>query len=884
MTNAQRGRESARWLLAMVLASQAGAAAAVSFSLPWGEDGIEGVLNTTITAGVAVRTEERSESLVGKGNLDPNACGRTLDPRTGMLTTFYQSCQGLFRTQTFPAERLGEVPGQYTLNADDGNLNYDKGDIVQAPLKITQDLTLSYGNFGVFLKGLFFYDFVNNDFREYHPNRVTKDNYLQVGNETRNGTEVLFAPRTDSRQCPPERGADCYLVYGAGGVVRSKRKDGATLEQIGTNLQLLDAVVYGTLPLWDEQEMTVKLGRQALNWGESTLLVFGSLNQANPVNANNFFRTGFLVEEVFEPVGMLFLATEPFENATLEAFYQYQWEPLEAPAPGSYLSFIDLGTDNAVNHVNIGFGGGPEDPDQRARLLDNPLSGLTNTAPTGLRLKDNEPEDGGQYGLSFRYYAEWLNNGTELGLYFMNYHSRYPMVSMYSVTESCAKHTRSTPEFLEACPGIPLLVSGAPGYQAAGGPDSIQDGHDGRPNIGSAINFDSLKIQFEYPEDLKLFGVSFNTTAGDFSLQGEIAYRPDEPLQVDVEDLAFAAFGPTLSNCHIPDANGNGCAGTGSGTGLTFGALPQQARDAVLALGLTPAQFDQISQVGGVGIYQDPSSCAQVGGAPLLVDGAGGRRCVYPSSDYVIDAGGTQPGYKDTYDLLVGHMVGSARAFPSFVVPYRGGVIGTNPGSSYIRGWEEFDTYQFNLGGTYVAGATDNPIGADQILFLFETGATWVPDLPPLDRLQLEAPGTSLHASAGADGSGADRSRQACSTNPTCSYGGDGGRFNPHQQDLDGYPDKLSYGYVLITLIRYESILPGISLQPQIIWKHDVHGTSPGLTSNFVEGRKNAALIIETRYKSNLSFTAGYTWFTGGGDYNLNRDRDFAQAYVKYQF
>lgn len=33
-----------------------------------------------------------------------------------------------------------------------------------------------------------------------------------------------------------------------------------------------------------------------------------------------------------------------------------------------------------------------------------------------------------------------------------------------------------------------------------------------------------------------------------------------------------------------------------------------------------------------------------------------------------------------------------------------------------------------------------------------------------------------------------------------------------------------------------------------------------------------------------LSFNFGYTWFFGGGVYNLNHDRDFAQTFVKLQF
>jgi hypothetical protein len=856
----RRGRFAFAAILA-ALGAYSGVASAVSFSVPMGDSSIEGVLNTTFTAGAAWRMQGRSVDLVGKANNDPDLCGRSADGKP-----LYQSCQGLFRTQTYPAARLSSVGGQFSANNDDGNLNYDRYDIVQSPLKITQDVTMSWGDFGFFAKGLYFYDFTNNDFTETHPNRITAENFQQVGVVSSLPNDL--PPRGDSTPCPANRNPTgvlpCGIVYGKGAFVQNERNDGETLRQIGTDLQMLDAYFYGKVPLPFDRELSIKLGRQNLNWGESTLLVFDSINTINPVNANNFFRTGFQVEEVFQPVGMAVLSTEPVENTTVEGFYQYEWVPLEAPAPGSYFSFVDLGTNNAINNFNIGFGGSAEDPDAKGRLLDNPLSGLTNTSSTGYRLPDHEPKNGGQYGLSLKYYAEWLNNGTELGLYFMNYHSRIPMISTWGVPESCAKHTTSTLEFLAACPDIPLVHQITHPNDPAGATDS-------------AVNFDDLRIQFEYPEDIKMYGFSFNTTAGDLSFQGEVAYRPDEPLQVDLQDLVFGAFGPTLSNCHLAP----GCAGTGTGLGNVLNLLPPDLRNLLESIAAnTGADF-----VGGIGTD------------------ANGNTIVYPSSDFVISDNGTpndpsddpKGAYPDTYDLLVGHMVGSPRAFPSFIIPYRGGKIGENPGCAkgsvlndqspcYIRGWEYFDTYQFDLGATYVLGATDNHIGADQIIMLFETGATYVPGLPDLDKLQLEAPGTDLHASAGADGSGADRSRQACSTNPACSYGPDGGRFNPHQQDPSYFPDKLSWGYDMIFLIRYESVLPGISIELRPIWKHDVHGTAPGLATNFIQGRKTADLGMEIRYKSMFSFNLGYQWFTGGGAANLVADRDNARAFVKFQF
>ncbi|AXQ29767.1 DUF1302 family protein [Solimonas sp. K1W22B-7] len=836
-------------LLALACAAPA---QAITFDFADGE--ITGVLNTAITAGSAWRMEDRAADLVGKSNLDPDLCGGR-----------YQSCQGLFKEQIYPAQHLAAAPGQFSMRNDDGNLNYDQGDMVQGVAKITQDLTLNWHGFGFFARWLAFHDFVNNDFTETHPNLITPENVERVAT-TGNAESNHFFTR----------------VYGKGERVRSKRREGEVLNQVGSDLQWLDFNISGRLPLWGEKDMSFKIGRQTVNWGESTLMVINSVNQAQPVNANNLYRVGFTVEEVFTPVGSVFASMDLFENATLEAYYQFEWQPVEAPAPGSYFGFADIGTNNAVDNLNLTFGTSPDDPDRafaganaREQLgyLDNPLTLITPTTTTFQRGKDREASDQGQFGIAFKYYAENLGNGTELGFYFMNYHSKLPYVSFMSSAASCARaegnalgiNATSTSTFLQACPNVPVTTNLSATLRLTGdalalglanpailadlglanlaGLGELLTGQPGQPH-SNAIALDSPIPFFEYPENLKMIGFSFNTTLGDLSVQGEVAYRPDQPLQVAVTDLAFAALGPTLTRCHDQSL---GCLGSRGGNG-----------------------FDENGNF-----------------APQ-----------YGSSDFT-DANGNIV-YRDTVNLLVGHVPGSARAFPNFVIPYRGGVVGENAPNSYIRGYEEFDTLQFNLGFTQVLGATDNPFGADQIQVVGEFGAVWVPNLPSLDQLQIEAPGVYTHASAGADGSGADGSQQACSTNPSCTVNydangdgdyddegdvfGDGLRFNPHQADLSDFVDKFSWGYKIITIVKYESVAPGISLQPFIVWSHDVNGTGPGPAENFVKGRKQVLANLETRYKEAISFTVGYGWFFGGGNNNLYRDRDFAQAFVRYQF
>jgi hypothetical protein len=372
----------------------------------------------------------------------------------------------------------------------------------------------------------------------------------------------------------------------------------------------------------------------------------------------------------------------------------------------------------------------------------------------------------------------------------------------------------------------------------------------------SVLSFDSMRFRLEYPEDIHMLGISFNTTVGDYSIQGEVAYRPNLPLQVDLQDLAFAALGPTLTRCHEANLN---CVGS----------------------------------VGGLGFTKS------------------GGTAVYGSSDFTTASGGH--GYHDSFDLAIGDISGSARSFPNFIIPYRGGTLGENtpcypaPGSAddiasgmggfshpyyqyddnspcYIRGYERMQVFQFNFGATRVLGSSDNPFGASQIILLAELGATYVPFLPPLDHLVLEGPNTNWGPTAGADGSGANGSRMACSTATDCSYGGDGERFNPHQQDPSGYPDAFSWGYRLISQFKYESVLPGLSISPFLIYRQDVQGTAPSPAPNFVAGRKEVDLLTEFRYEGSLSFNLGYTWYWGAGSYNTLSDRDFLQAFVRYQF
>lgn len=78
----------------------------------------------------------------------------------------------------------------------------------------------------------------------------------------------------------------------------------------------------------------------------------------------------------------------------------------------------------------------------------------------------------------------------------------------------------------------------------------------GSEQIGLQYN---TGLRLLYPEDIQLFGVSFNTTLGDWGVQGEVSFRHDQPLQVDtVQQIINAA---SLS-CTAIVSNGDSAAFT----------------------------------------------------------------------------------------------------------------------------------------------------------------------------------------------------------------------------------------------------------------------------------------------------------------------------------
>jgi hypothetical protein len=344
------------------------------------------------------------------------------------------------------------VPGRWSANGDDGTLNYpSSGDLISHTIKATVEAKVDWRNFGAFTRFSAFYDFENE------------------------GKDVL----SDIAQ-----------------------------ERVGKDIRLLDLYVYGNHQPGGKF-LSWRLGQQVVSWGESTFIQ-GGINVINPVDVSKLRVAGAELKEAFEGINMVWGSIDLTDAVALEALYMFEHEEIIPDPAGTFFSTNDIGTPGA-SYAMLGFVWpqpvinpdlfGPTCQQENIGASDSPLPPDLVYLGCSFALQRSDtiqPSDSGQYGVALRWFLENLG-GTELGFYFLNYHSRLPLVSGTTVTQ------------------LPLPP---------------------RPN-----GF-SNSYWTEYPEDIHLYGVSFNTTIGTWALSGEVSYRPNAPLQFDDVEVLFAGLTP----------------------------------------------------------------------------------------------------------------------------------------------------------------------------------------------------------------------------------------------------------------------------------------------------------------------------------------------------
>src|SRR5690606_23214653 len=222
-------------------------------------------------------------------------------------------------------------------------------------IKLTTDFELKYQNYGAFVRTKLFYDHWI---------------YEEIG--TRNNRfgsrPMVDAARGDDARNFGGRGAD-----------------------------ILDAFVYTNFDVGN-MPVSLRAGKQVINWGES-LFIQGGISSYLPVDVSAIRTPGSELKEAYLPVPALYGSIGLPHNIQLEAFWQFGWEKTKLDACGTFFSGTDAACEGGAYVMN-----GGEYP----------------TGPITIRRQaSDEGDDTGTFGLAFKHYADWLGEGTDLGLYFV---------------------------------------------------------------------------------------------------------------------------------------------------------------------------------------------------------------------------------------------------------------------------------------------------------------------------------------------------------------------------------------------------------------------------------------------------------------------------------
>ncbi|MEK1942304.1 MAG: DUF1302 domain-containing protein [Pseudomonas sp.] len=308
----------------------------------------------------------------------------------------------------------------------------------------------------------------------------------------------------------------------------SNRKVGAR----SSGAQLLDAFVYHNYEIAG-QHGSARVGKQVLSWGESTF-IGGGINSINPVDVAAFRRPGAEIKEGLIPVNMFSLSQSLTEDLSLEGFYQLDWEQTVVDNCGTF-----FGTDNVADGCDQNIVGPNVSGNALARAALDPF-GIQLT-PEGIvmpRVSDNDPRNSGQWGAALRWFSTPLD--TEFGAYFMNYHSRTPYFSVVAGPNIADLNFAGS-----VCSNLGIPSVACPGVVASPTGQSLV----------SAYRLGTSKYYFDYPEDIRLYGVSFSTTLETgTALSGELSYRPNAPLQINGADLVTGLLGASALSPVYADA------------------------------------------------------------------------------------------------------------------------------------------------------------------------------------------------------------------------------------------------------------------------------------------------------------------------------------------
>ncbi len=369
-----------------------------------------------------------------------------------------------------------------TINGDDGNRNFEKGDLINNRISLFTEIQLRKDNYGFVISGDAFRD---EAYLDRNANRSP---------DTLNKTEGDSNEFTDATE---------YFS--------------------GQRARLLEAYVYGDWGLFDNRMfLNVRLGEHVVAWGES-LFLSGLMLAMGRADATRAFVPGAEIKEQLLPHNQISATLAVSPTLSLMAYKKFEFDPTEIFPHGHFFSPADVvgpGATFAYGSINPAYlDGCPGLLDLSGQIPGIPLdlSGLCNLGGLGsillnappniltVREEDIEPDKDGQWGLGASYQ---VTPSTTLGLYHIRYHNSNPTVNL---NLGFAFIGSLPPALLGLPPDVSIPIT-----------------------TGLVNQTVPVSYNVKYFGDIKMTTLSASTVIGGVSVTGELSQRDG----IDVQALA----------------------------------------------------------------------------------------------------------------------------------------------------------------------------------------------------------------------------------------------------------------------------------------------------------------------------------------------------------
>ena len=897
----------ARWALnssaaALALATAVGAANA--YETKFGEVSI--VFDTTVSMGASIRTADREQGFLAEAN------GGNVDLRSGPGAAIVlpilanPTFNGATTANTILTNNGPNFDG--SPNVDDGRLNFDNGDLIGANVKANHDLQMTWQNYKFFARAVGFYDVILDDHGAGDRSLLTDQalgdvgrNYelldiflsadyvvgdlpvnLRLGKQVINWGESTFILNGNNVFNPID--------------VNAFRRPGSEIKEALVPVN----AIYGSVSLPLDLSFA---GYYALDWEPFELDPSGTpFSTADVVTLGSGF--GGNVDR-----GSI-VTTSPFGGYRRNC----QTQVGGTAGPGTGTRFVQTSgllpdptlavngnsrpecSESPFINYNTPYTIGQHEAVRWGLINDLSDEGVTTVTQAILgRGDDKFASDDGQYGLSLRWYAEDLG-GTEFAVYFQNYHSRLPYLSIESSGRPSQVGTFIQGDNTEVATGItsralPIAGCTPPGFnfasiQVVAGDFLSGDVAHPDPAGGPALVAGANGVPDAIDGKRVLFALtSRGTLAAGLAPGGQAAFMQSTPVSDPGGYIASATaaytnqFGGALFNAGGSVGQRNmfamaqlNCALAYHQTGIFDLNGPQPG-------GLTPQignGAEQLSANGDGLLFVDyPEDIHALGfsfNTTLMGWGVQGDFTYRHNAPFQVDTDSITIASivkGCTFNILFGAAGG---VVGGLATPDGSGVKPVCGQTTVTDGIIRNEMYTAQIGTTATFTASDwwvDAIGADLGVLVTEIGMVMVPGV---EDTWVSKTGASVaqYQNIGCQGS-------------DLPAGGILGLDAKTSKQCR--PNDFSAGLVLLARTEYNNAFDtGFVIAPQIVYSYDFEGTTPSPYGNYLEDRQALGVSVTGTLNNNFRVGVSYSAFFGGHIANKAKDQDFASINASYSF